>query len=170
MNDSNKNLPSPWYKIPVVWLVIGIPLSAVIYGIFFLTVSISSFDGMVVDDYYKVGKQINRELKRDKAAAEHGLTAQLMVNSGSINVFLASNQSYTPSPALEISFIYSTRAGQDKTIFVEQSQPGIYKGSIPELESGRWNVQITSDDWRLMGSMRMPDERKVIIKPLIKQN
>jgi hypothetical protein len=38
------------------------------------------------------------------------------------------------------------------------------------LEIGRWNIQIASDDWRLMGSMRIPDQRKVIIKPLIKQN
>jgi uncharacterized protein len=158
----------PWYKEPMVWLVIAIPLSSVIYGIFFLTVSITSFDGMVVDDYYKVGKQINRELKRDKAAIAHGLTAQISVNSGQVAVFIAANESYTPPPALEIDFIYSTRAGQDKTIFVDQTQPGIYKGTTPELEIGRWNVQIASDDWRLMGSMRMPDETKVLIKPLTK--
>ena len=168
MAESNENSSTPWYRVPIVWLAIGIPLSAVIYGIFFLTVSITSFDGMVVDDYYKVGKQINRELKRDKAASMHGLAAQLSIDNGNVTVFLAANQSYSPSPALEISFIYSTRAGQDKTTFVEQSQPGIYKGSIPELETGRWNIQIASDDWRLMGSMRVPEESKVLIKPLTK--
>ena len=158
----------PWYKEPMVWLVIAIPLSSVIYGIFFLTVSITSFDGMVVDDYYKEGKQINRVLKRDKAALAHGLTAQVTVNEGQVTVFIAANENYTPPPALEINFIYSTRAGQDKTIFVEQTQPGIYKGAIPDLEIGRWNVQISSDDWRLMGSMRAPDESTVVIKPLTK--
>ena len=168
MTKSNENLSSPWYKVPIVWLAIAIPLSAVIYGIFFLTVSITSFDGMVVDDYYKVGKQINRELKRDKAATMHGLTAQLSIDSRIVTIFLAANRNYTPPPAMEISFIYSTRAGQDKATFVEQSQPGIYKGSIPELEPGRWNIQIASDDWRLMGSMRVPEESKVLIKPLTK--
>lgn len=168
MTNSNENLTTPWYRVPIVWLAIGIPLSAVFYGVFFLTVSITSFDGMVVDDYYKVGKQINRELKRDKAASTHGLRAQLTINNGIITVFLASNQDYTPPPALEINFIYSTRAGQDKATFVEQSQPGIYKGNVPELETGRWNIQIASDDWRLMGSMHVPQESKVIIKPLTK--
>ena len=158
----------PWYKEPMVWMVIAIPASSVIYGIFFLTVSITSFDGMVVDDYYKAGKQINRVLRRDKAALSHGLTAQVSVNAGQVTVSVASNNTYSPPPALEINFIYSTRAGQDKTIYVDQIHPGIYKGSVPELETGRWNVQISSDDWRLMGSIRAPDESTVMIKPLTK--
>ena len=158
----------PWYKEPMVWLVIAIPLSSVIYGTFFFIVSITSFDGMVVDDYYKVGKEINRELKRDKAALAHGLSAQISVKSSQVTVFIAANESYTPPPVLEIDFIYSTRAGQDKAIFVDQSQAGIYKGTVPELEVGRWNVQIASDDWRLMGSLWAPQEGTVLIKPLTK--
>lgn len=168
MTKENENLTRPWYKEPMVWLAISIPLSAVVYGIFFLTVSITSFDGMVVDDYYKVGKQINRELKRDKAAQTHGLRAQVKVDGETLVVFIVSNPDYSPSPALEISFFYSTRADIDKEIFVEQTSPGIYKGPMPELETGRWNVQIASDDWRLLGSMRAPEETKVIISPLVK--
>ena len=168
MTSTETTVTRPWYKEPMVWLVIAIPLSSVIYGTFFLIVSITTFDGMVVDDYYKVGKQINREFKRDRAALAHGLTAQLLVENKTVTVTTVSNQNYTVPPALEISFIYSTRADIDKETFVELVSPGIYKGSIPKLETGRWNVQIASDDWRLLGSMRMPDERKVVIKPLRK--
>ena len=100
MTKENKHLTRPWYKEPMVWLAISIPLSAVIYGIFFLTVSITSFDGMVVDDYYKVGKQINRELKRDKAAQTHGLRAQVSVEGDTLVIFIASKPAYTPPPAL----------------------------------------------------------------------
>lgn len=168
MIKENENISRPWYKEPMVWLAISIPLSAVIYGIFFLTVSITSFDGMVVDDYYKVGKQINRVLKRDRAAQAHGLRAQMSVEGETLVVFIASSPGYKPPPALEISFFYSTRADLDKETFVEQTSPGIYKGPIPKLETGRWNVQIASDDWRLLGSMRAPDETRVIIVPLVK--
>lgn len=168
MTKENENISRPWYKEPMVWLAISIPLSAVIYGIFFLTVSITSFDGMVVDDYYKVGKQINRVLKRDRAAQAHGLRAQVSVEGETLVVFIASSPGYNPPPALEISFFYSTRADLDKETFVEQTSPGIYKGPIPKLETGRWNVQIASDDWRLLGSMRAPDETRVIIVPLVK--
>ncbi len=152
----------------MVWLVIGIPASSVIYGTFFLIVSITSFDGMVVDDYYKVGKEINRELKRDKAAAIHGLTARVMIKDKTLTIFIAANADYIPPPAMEVKFIYSTRADIDKELFVEQSSPGIYKGSLPEMEIGRWNVQLASDDWRLLGSMRIPDQRMITIIPLKK--
>lgn len=158
----------PWYKEPMVWLVIAIPLSSVIYGSFFLIVSITTFDGMVVDDYYKVGKQINREFKRDRAALAHGLSAQVLVENKTVTVTTVSNHDYLVPLVLEISFIYSTRADIDKEIFVEQVTPGIYKGSLPELETGRWNIQVASDDWRLVGSMQAPDERQVFIKPLMK--
>ena len=168
MAKQNEVQSRPWYKEPMVWLAISIPLSAVVYGIFFLTVSITSFDGLVVDDYYKVGKQINRELKRDKAAQAHGLRAQLSVDGETLVVFIASNPAYSPPPALEISFFYSTRADLDKETFVEQTSPGIYKGPMPKLETGRWNVQIASDDWRLLGSLRAPEETKVVISPRVK--
>lgn len=168
MIDSKDDIKRPWYREPMVWLVIAIPLSAVIYGTFFLTVSITSFDGMVVDDYYKVGKQINRELKRDRAAVAHGLSAQLSIANGHATVFIKSSQNYIPPPSLELSFIYSTRADRDKTIFVDQTSPGIYKGAVPALEIGRWNILIASDDWRLLGSMRVPDDDRIIIRPLVK--
>jgi hypothetical protein len=168
MNTLNVAEKRPWYKEPMVWLVIAIPASSVIYGTFFLIVSITSFDGMVVDDYYKVGKEINRELKRDKAATSHGLTAQVMLEDRTLTVFIAANSDYVTPPALEVKYIYSTRADIDKEFFVEQTSAGIYKGAVPQLEQGRWNVQIASDDWRLLGSMRVPDENKIIMEPLKK--
>ncbi len=166
--DQSEQETRPWYKEPMVWLIIAIPLSSVFYGTFFLIVSITSFDGMVVDDYYKVGKQINRELKRDKAALAHKLKARVTVDSETLTVFVSSNPDYTTPPALEVRFLYSTRADIDKEIFVELISPGIYRGSLPELEIGRWNVQIASDDWRLLGSIRIPDESSIDIEPLRK--
>lgn len=172
MTNSNSNSNSnsrPWYKEPYVWMIIAIPMSAVIYGIFFLTVSITSYDGMVVDDYYKKGKEINRVLKRDKAALGHGLQAQLEVDQNALTLFLVSDKTYMPPPTLEISFFYATKAGLDKSTFVEQQQPGIYQGDIVALEQGRWNVQIEADDWRLMGSIRIPDQNQVVIEPAVKK-
>jgi hypothetical protein len=166
MDKTSEKHTHPWYREPIVWLAIAIPSSAVIYGFFYLTVSITSFDGMVVDDYYKVGKQINRELKRDKAAKAHGLTGELVMDKGGISVSLQTSTGYTPPPALEIKFIYSTRANMDRDTFLEQVQPGVYQGKVASLETGRWNVQIAADDWRLMGSLRSPDEDRIKVKPL----
>ena len=36
-----------WYQQPMVWLVIAIPLSAVIVGSIMLTLAVTTFDGLV---------------------------------------------------------------------------------------------------------------------------
>src|SRR4030066_420476 len=69
------NVIRPWYREPLVWLIICFPLTAVIAGFFTLYLAIISKDGLVVDDYYQKGKEINMSLARDRAATQHGLRA-----------------------------------------------------------------------------------------------
>ena len=65
----------------MVWLVIAIPLSAVIVGMIMLTISIQTFDGLVEDDYYKKGKEINQVLARDEFALSNGITAMVTLDA-----------------------------------------------------------------------------------------
>jgi hypothetical protein len=67
----------PWYAEPWVWLIIAIPLTAVIVGMITIYLAVSTSDGLVVDDYYKRGKAINVDLARDRAAARYELRAQI---------------------------------------------------------------------------------------------
>jgi len=48
-----------WKKEPFVWMIIAIPSSAIIMGVVIITLAIQSWSGLVVDDYYRKGKQIN---------------------------------------------------------------------------------------------------------------
>ena len=65
------------YREPFVWLLIAFPATAVVVGFTLLGLAIYSDDGMVEDDYYRKGKEINRVLARDQAAAKHGLESTL---------------------------------------------------------------------------------------------
>ena len=76
----NSLLKSRWYREPWVWLLIGLPATAVIGGFITLYLAIISNDGLVVDDYYKQGLEINRILARDKAAATHQLMATVTLD------------------------------------------------------------------------------------------
>ena len=71
-----------WKREPLVWMLIAIPLAAVIMGVVMLTLAIQSYSGLVVDDYYKKGKQINRVLARDRFAYELGLAAGFELRDG----------------------------------------------------------------------------------------
>ena len=72
-NPSSATEKKPWYRQPLVWLVIAFPAIAVVGGISLLILSINIDTGVVVDDYYKKGKEINMVLTRDKKAIELGI-------------------------------------------------------------------------------------------------
>ncbi len=76
MEKKTKSI-NPWYREPFVWLLIAFPLTAVVAGFITLGLAISSDDGVVEDDYYLRGKEINRVLARDQAAATRGLQGRV---------------------------------------------------------------------------------------------
>ena len=51
------------------------PAVAVVSGALMLWLAITSYDGLVSDDYYKQGLAINQVLRRDKRASELGYQA-----------------------------------------------------------------------------------------------
>ena len=77
-----------WYREPWVWLLIFFPLAAVVGGMVTLYLAVTTSDGLVVDDYYKRGKAINRDLARDTVAAQHRLVASLELYPGDNRVQL----------------------------------------------------------------------------------
>ena len=45
----------PWHRQPWVWLLIALPMTAVIGGMVTIYIAVTTSDGLVVDDYYKRG-------------------------------------------------------------------------------------------------------------------
>lgn len=149
---------SVWYRQPFVWLLIGIPLSAVIVGLTMLWISIDTFDGLVVDDYYRQGKEINRSLHRDHAATRYGLRAELTLNvaANEAVIELAATHLQTLPNELTLRLWHATRAGNDQVLTLVTTAAGRYRTALPELVPGHWHVQIEADDWRLTGSTQLP--------------
>ncbi|HJX18410.1 MAG TPA: FixH family protein [Acidiferrobacterales bacterium] len=156
-----------WYREPLVWLIISLPLTAVIAGFFTLYLAIISKDGLVVDDYYQKGKEINLSLARDRAAAQHGLRAGVTLDAAKKNVIVQlSAAKDQPLPdRLDLRWLHATRAGFDRTQMLIRSPDGSYRGVFPELAPGHWYVQVEAQDWRLQGSLRIPGEVRLLLVP-----
>ena len=109
-----------WYQEPFVWLLIFFPGAAVIGGIITIFIAIHSNDGLVVDDYYKQGLEINRTLARDKAAASHALQASLHFNYDNqlIRLYLKAHSDYPLPHQITLSFSHRTRTGFDQQIIL----------------------------------------------------
>jgi hypothetical protein len=157
----------PWYRHPWVWLLIALPLSAVIGGIITIYLAVTTSDGLVVDDYYRHGKAINRVLARDRAAAEHGLEARIALDvaTNTAAVQLVSREAVLPQ-ALTLVFLHPTTKGHDQQVRLTATDGEHYSGRFDDLRRGDWYVQLAADDWRLSGRIRIPLEAPAILLPL----
>jgi len=165
MTNSNR----PWYREPIMWLVIAFPLTAVIVGFVSLALAIRSDDGMVEDDYYKQGMAINRMLDRDKAAAAENLssTVELDAAQHELRVRLTARKGMELPDAIQLKLMHATRAGFDHSLVLSRHADGIYRAPLPEFVPGHWDVQLTAQDWRLTGSLFMPGDSHLVMRPTL---
>lgn len=156
-----------WYQEPYVWLLITFPMLAVVAGFYTLYLAIISYDGLVEDDYYKRGKQINRVLERDQAAASLGLSANTRFDfdSGRIVVLFRSKPGFAAPDRLSLRLLHATRAGYDQKLTLQRLPDGRYFGLYKTIVAGRWHVQLETDVWRLTGSLVLPKENQVELIP-----
>lgn len=168
MSDLNQIETRPWYRYPMVWMVIALPATAVVAGLLTVYIAVSNQDTLVVDDYYKEGQAINQELDRDRKAAELGLAALVDVNAetGEILLSLSSIKELDPSPELVFKLIHRTLAGADQTTTlnrVEGSQD--YRGYIkPPVMEGRWTIQVVSQQsWRLKQNFKTKNAQHILL-------
>ena len=67
MQNQAETQTKPWWKYPLVWLVIGGPLVVVVASIVTMVIAIRSPDPVVEQDYYRKGLNINQTLADEKA-------------------------------------------------------------------------------------------------------
>lgn len=162
MNEASRT----WYREPMVWLLMLFPLLAVVGGIVMLVMALQSDDGLVVDDYYRRGKEINLELKRDRAATALGVTAQITLNESRNNVRVQLSLPAAQAPVqLQMQLLHATRQGYDRQLLLVRSQDGTYQTGLSGLVPGRYHVQLATDDWRLLGSLHLPHDQQIEIQP-----
>lgn len=147
-----------WKKQPYVWMLILIPLSAVVMGVVMITLAIKSDSGLVVDDYYKKGKQINKVIERDKMAASMSLSVSLEFNeeTSSVDVTFLTDNWQAGDEAITLGLYHATRPGMDQVLKLEKLKTNLYSAEFTPLAQGRWKIQLATDSWRLVGSLYRP--------------
>ena len=151
---------SPWYREPLVWLVLAIPAAAVLAGAVMLVLANVTWDGLVADDYYQRGLQINRSLAREAEAARLGLEAVVAFPAPGVVEVRLSVAGGTAAAAsgdrLTLRFARATRAGADVRVLLIRDAGGVWRGVLPEMAPGKWYVELGNEQWRLAAPVRMP--------------
>lgn len=150
MQSTERN--KPWHSYPLVWMMIAIPFSAVIMGVVMIWLAVDTDDGLVADDYYKQGLEINRVISRDKKAAELGLSAiidfdnsariiKIEFDKGSLEVFPKS---------LQLHLQHATRENSDIITVLDHGIANQYIGHVKQsISEGIWYFEIADEDWKL---------------------
>ena len=153
----SRNLPRedtlPWYRQFWPWFLIMLPASVVIAGLSTLYIANRHADDLVVDEYYKDGLAINRQLEKKQRAEQQGISASLEFSATDVTVSLSGNET---ANQLQLMLSHPLESDRDFTTVLIRSAPGVYLGRLPRSVAPRWHwtLERTGDEgWRLDGSL-----------------
>lgn len=160
--------PPPWYRQFWPWVLIGLPASAVVASLFTVYIAQQGQDSLVVDEYYKAGLAINRELGRDRAAAALGVSARIMLQPAGVRIALAS-ESGTQPDRLRLSLVHPTLAERDREVILVPGADGAYYGQLDDLGADEWNVTLSpsEQEWRLQGRWDTAASQGLELAPVV---
>jgi hypothetical protein len=143
---------NPWYRERWPWILMSGPATVVVAGAITTWIAFASWDGLVADDYYKRGLGINAVLKREQAAEQRGIRAEVErvggVTGGQVRVRLRGAE----PAALFLSLVHATRGGYDVRLRLERSADGNYQADLPPLAAGHWRAVVDDPrgEWRVV--------------------
>jgi hypothetical protein len=128
------------------------PATVLAGGAFVTWLAVGHPDALVVDDYYKQGKAINQDLRRDRAATALGLAlhAQYDRRVGTLTGRLAGRGGGRSAP-FTIYLAHPTLPQRDLRLFVRPASDGSFAVALPALERTHWQLVVEGAlrDWRL---------------------
>lgn len=174
MQSMTMNVPAkPWYRQPLVWMLIAIPFSAVVMGVIMAWLAVDTDDGLVVDDYYKQGLAINQVLERDETATQLGLAATLQYDPASRTVHLVLERGELAGfpQTLTLSLKHATLAHLDRSLtlqrgIVKPGQASYFAVLQTPLKNGGWYFEIEDPQWRLVRRVNLQGAASIRFKAL----
>lgn len=155
----------PWYREPWPWLLMAGPVIVVIAALATFGIAVKSDDGIVADDYYQQGKEINKQLHRDQVAQAMGLSAQVLFSADmrQVRVMTTSKQ---PLPAeLELLLLHPAQDDFDQHIALHRVSDNVYQGTVKPAPANHWylHLQDKSKQWRVQGDWRSAEGNQVLL-------
>ena len=154
----------PWYRVPVAWIALLLPLILVLAAVH--TVRLAA-NGPADADPDLVSRRAGMQTQtsdEDLQAVRLGLSAELALaaDGGRIEVNAAG---IPPVPRLQLHWVHATQARFDREAELQLVGPGSWQGELPPGLNGRYGLRLSPPDrsWRLLGAY----ERGARVLPLV---
>ena len=156
---------SKWSN-PVMWLVVGLPLVSMIFGIGLVVIANHDSDDAIVDKVDRTAQMQVADLGPDARAQQMELGAVVRVGGGAIDVIPVRGD-FERRQLLKLSLLHPAHSADDRVIDVMPSPLG-WHAAFKVDASSEWNVRLAPADgaWRIGG--RLPKgQRAVALQPAL---
>lgn len=143
----------PWRQ-PVMWLVVALPVGAVLASAILIAMAIrSGGDDAVADPVRRTAQIQETELSPDASAQRMGLSAVLRIEPGLLELLPATGEFDRAAPLL-LNIRHPTRAREDILVRLAPSANG-WRSSQHVANDHDWRVQLQPVDgaWRILGRL-----------------
>ena len=157
MPSPTNSIEPPWYRQFWPWFIMALPASVVVAGLITFYIANRHADDLVVDDYYKEGLAINRQLAKKQRAADLGITAKLLIQEGTLRLW---STGPIHDPVLRLRLAHPMEADRDFQISLARRKDGSYSAPLAAPVAAHWHWILDSgesseenSEWRLDGSL-----------------
>ena len=153
----------PWYHQKWLWFVLAPLIAVVIYASIFMYIAITTSDGIVKDDYYKVARGTSVDNSRVMAAAQRGIEGELLVDAltGDLRIQLKSNTALPEQLTLDL--VHPSHQKYDQTITLRSvNGQGVYLGSLQAHIDGKRYLMLSDDsaEWLIKADLLPPYDQR----------
>jgi hypothetical protein len=140
----------PWYRHRWPWFIMLGPAAVMAATAVTVVLALRQPDAMVVDDYYKQGKAINQDLRRDRMASALRLSLSAHYTEGRLGGRLDSFGRPMLAP-FRIHLAHPTQPRKDRVLEARPDGEGNVDVPLPGLEMTHWQVVVEDEgrQWRL---------------------
>ena len=145
---------SAWRE-PMVWLMIGLPLAAVLASVSLVVTAVRTDNNdSVLDNVQRTAQIQTVELGPDARAQALALSAVLRVGGGGLDVLPVAGNFDRNAP-LELVLAHPTEAARDRRLRLQPTELGWHAATAPAIDHD-WLLDIapTNHAWRLRGRLR----------------
>lgn len=158
--NTHVNPPAPWFKQPWLWFILAPLIAVFIYSSIFMYIAVTTSDGVVKEDYYKVARGMNIDTSKADAARSLDLDADLRLDmlTGDINLRLTGTIDSYPQ-ILHLNIIHPTHQKYDQILILRSVDgKGLYAGSLEGTVSSKRYLSLSPDDgsWQLRQEILPP--------------
>ncbi len=155
---------APWYKQPWLWFILAPLIATLLYSTVYITASVVTHDGVVLEEYSKKAKAFHEDKTRTLAAKELGLNGKLRFDliTNDISVQLNSTKDAELPKQLQLTIGHPTKSSLDIQVSLRELQKGHYVGELKGSMKGRKTLILSPPDnsWLLVNEAEPPYDQQ----------